>query len=121
MLTVSPETHGLIDYVTGALLSAKPEVLGFRPEHSSASAKVPKFLGLGLLAQNALTTHGVGVLRFLPMRMHLMTDYAAAAACLAAPLLLVDEERRKNAWVPFVLTGAALFTLAALTRSREQS
>jgi len=78
---VSTKTHGILDYLTGATLLAAPKALGIEDEPSAA--RVLRMAGAGATAYSLLTDYELGLVRVLPMPLHLALD--AASACCSPP------------------------------------
>ena len=76
--------HGVLDYLTGAVLLILPRVLGF----SDNSTAVMTFLAITVIIYSILTRYELGLIRVIPMRGHLGLDFVAAILTLAAPFFL---------------------------------
>lgn len=105
-MRLSTRVHGVLDYLTGAVLLLLPWVLGF-------GAKGPEGwvllgLGAGVVAYSLLTDYELGAARKLQMPVHLWMDALGGVLLAASPWLLGFDER---VWVPHVAVG--LFELAA--------
>jgi len=98
--------HGVIDYLWGVILLAAPWLFGF------ADVPVAKWVaivfGVGAIVYSALTAYELGVLRILPMSLHLVLDGAAGALLAISPVLLGFADR---VYLPHLLFG--LFSIAA--------
>jgi len=103
---IPTRAHGALDYISAALLTLAPPLLGWRPGLSAPLAAA----GLGTAAYSLLTRYewGVGDAP-LSMRQHLALDALQGAGFCAAALLL-DREPRE---VRLALAGYGLFALAA--------
>jgi hypothetical protein len=69
MRFISTRTHGVLDYVVGALLIVVPYILGFAD--GTAAQWVPQLLGLVAIGGALLTDYELGVMRVIPMPVHL--------------------------------------------------
>ncbi len=91
MRFIPTRTHGVIDYLTGALLVAAPYLLGFAD--GTAAQWVPQILGAALVGASLLTDYELGVVRVIPMPVHLVLDVAAGALLAASPWLFGFADR----------------------------
>ena len=113
MRFISTRTHGVIDYLMGALLLVAPYVLGFAD--GTAAQWVPQVLGAALVGAALLTDYELGAVRLIPMPVHLGLDLAAGALLAASPWLFGFSAR---VWVPHLVIG--LFEVAmSLITERE--
>jgi hypothetical protein len=108
--------HGVMDYLTGILLLAAPSLFGFAVLGGPA-AWVPRVAGLMILVQAMSTDYELGVMKMLPIGMHLMTDYVLGALLIASPWLLGFSGVRV-ATMTVVIMGALVIGLTALTQPR---
>src|SRR5689334_24238684 len=88
MQGISTQTHGLIDYVTGAAISMLP---GFFKCGPKATA-IFEAAGIGASAYSMLTDYERGMIRVIPMEAHLAMDAVSGMGLMAASLLLKDEK-----------------------------
>ena len=91
MRFIPTRTHGVIDYLTGALLVAAPYLLGFAD--GTAAQWVPQILGAALVGASLLTDYELGVVRVIPMPVHRLLDVAAGALLAASPWLFGFADR----------------------------
>jgi hypothetical protein len=105
--------HGVLDYLFGILYIALPLLLNW-PAPASTILMV---LGAGVLLYSVLTRYELGLLKLLPMPVHLALDLLGGLLLIAAPLFgWVDESVRPWFWV---LGGIELLiTLLTDTRPR---
>lgn len=102
---LSTRTHGVLDYLTAGTLLALPRMLGW-------SERVTNLLtasALGALGYSLLTRYELGLIKVLPMPVHLILDAISGATLCAAPLVLEDEAPEVKA----TLLGVGLFEIAA--------
>ncbi|KAA5543932.1 SPW repeat domain-containing protein [Adhaeribacter rhizoryzae] len=109
--------HGIIDYKYAALVSAAPELAGFKDEEKTATT-LCRVMGSGALMYSVFTRYELGLFRVMPFKTHLMIDFAANALAVTAPWLFgfYRNERARN-----VFLGAGLLGLAvgSLTQTQE--
>jgi hypothetical protein len=78
--------HGVIDYAWGVALIATPYLFGFAT--GGAAQWTAMAFGIGAILYSAATDYEVGLVRLLPMPLHLALDFAAGAALAATPWVL---------------------------------
>lgn len=71
---LSTKLHGITDYATGALLLAGSTGLEGTPR------RVARAVGASVLGQSLFTDYELGLVRVIPMRVHLALDMATGAA-----------------------------------------
>ena len=120
--------HGVVDYLMGVVLVGAPYVLGFglNPETglavNNAATYVPVTLGFALILYSLLTNYELGVVRRIPMRVHLGLDAASGALLALSPWLFGFAS---IIWIPHVIlglieAGTALFTETVPFRNRPR-
>jgi hypothetical protein len=127
MAVISTRLHGAGDYATGAGLLAAPNLLGV---DDPIAAGILRGTGAAILGLSAVTDYELGLLRRLPVPVHLLIDAATGAALAATGSLwlrrrgggLAGRLRRSGGgtanWLPHVVVGAAEIAGAALTARR---
>ncbi len=85
---VPSSVHGIFDYIGGIALIACPFIFGFY-SMGGIAVILPIVLGVGLILYSLLTDYERGIrgLKFIPMPVHLILDFVAAAFLVAAPFL----------------------------------
>ena len=83
--------HGVIDYLWGAALLSTPWLLGF--SDVSAAKWLAVAFGLGAFLYSAVTDYELGLLRILPMPVHLAIDGLGGALLAASPWLFGFADR----------------------------
>ena len=111
MRFIPTKIHGVLDYLTGALLIVAPYILGFAD--GTAAQWIPQILGAGAILYSLLTDYELGVMRAIPMPVHLFLDAASGALLAASPWLLGFSDR---VWLPHVILG--LFEIGAALTTR---
>jgi hypothetical protein len=109
--------HGVLDYMSGLLLLAAPNLLGFA-EIGGATAWVPRIVGLVILGQALMTDYELGVMKFIPISMHLMADYVVGALLLVAPFVFGISRRSLTATILLVVMALVALGAAAMTQPR---
>ena len=85
MRCLSTRTRAVIDYLAGVLLIAAPYLLGFADE--GAAQWIPIILGASALVYSLLTRYELGVLKLIPMPLHLLLDAGSGLLLAASPWL----------------------------------
>ena len=114
--------HGIFDYIGGIALLAAPNLFGFA-DGPTAAVMIPRIIGVIVLLHSICTLYEVGLIKILPMRVHLMNDYIASLFLAASPWLFGFNDGPSNQWMPHVIVGIAVFVLSLMTRTdnRESS
>ena len=107
---ISTRTHGLIDYAWATTAGTLPKMI----DGATATARLVRSAAASASANSMVTNYEGGVVRVMPMRMHLAMDALLGTALILAPLFLPRDERRYAA-IPVVLGAVALIT-GMLTR-----
>lgn len=107
--------HAPLDYITGGTTLMLPTLLG---RVGGPSATALRVWGVTAYLSGLLSRHELGVVRVLPMRVHLASD-ALGGAVLAAVPWLTGDRRSLRAWLPPVLVGSSEILLAATTRTSD--
>ncbi|MCF0074185.1 SPW repeat protein [Dyadobacter sp. CY261] len=115
MKIINTRLHGKIDYVAGLLFIASPWIFDFR--ESDAATWVLMAIGLLSVALSMFTDYEGGIVRSIPMRVHLTTDIFAGAFLASSPWLFGFAQ---DVFLPHLLMG--LFqVLAGLLTSAHPS
>lgn len=103
--------HGALDYAVALTLVIAPFVLGFRAE-SELAHWLSVFAGVGLVGYSLLTDYSMSARALIPIRLHLVFDFAAGAVFLITPFLAGFE----GSALPFyVIMGAAVIAVVLTT------
>ncbi|GAB1584110.1 MULTISPECIES: SPW repeat protein [Phyllobacteriaceae] len=113
MQIIPTRLHGILDYLTAALLILAPWLFGFAD--GSAAQWVPVAMGAGIILYSLLTSYEWGILHVIPMRLHLVLDFGGGILLLASPWLFGFADRL--IW-PHVTVGAMEIVVACLTYRR---
>jgi hypothetical protein len=104
--------HGLLEYVLGALFIAAPFLFGFTLDAAKAVSIVVGVLLLAFTAASALPT---GLIKSIPVRVHLVLDCLIAALMIAAPFLFAFD-KDGSATPVFIVVGVLYLLLTIATR-----
>jgi len=111
-MRLSTRTHGILDYLVGALLVALPWLLGFT--RGGAETWVPVALGGGAILYSLFTDYELGVVKKLQMPVHLWLDALSGAFLAASPWLLGFDE---HVWIPHLAAGLFEIVTAGMTNT----
>ena len=112
---ISTRTHGVLDYVVGALLIVVPYILGFAD--GTAAQWVPQLLGLVAIGGALMTDYELGVMRVIPMPVHLGIDIASGALLALSPWLFGFADR---VYWPHLVVGAMEIGAGLMTRTAPE-
>jgi hypothetical protein len=113
---IPTKVHAIVDAVTGPTLVAAPNVGGF--DDSAGSALSARAVGGGATVLSALTDYELGLVRLVPMRVHLALDAMNGALLAATPWLSRSAKRGKRYWLPHAIVGASEIALALMTKTQ---
>ena len=108
---MNTRTHGIIDYVAGAIIALSPWLFGFAA--GGAETWVPFAVGVGGLLYSLMTNYELGVVRVIPMSTHLALDAASGLLLAASPWLFGFADA---VFVPHLVLGLFEIGAAAMTR-----
>ena len=109
---ISTRTHGVLDYVVGALLIVVPYILGFAD--GTAAQWVPQVLGLVAIGGALMTDYELGVMRVIPMPVHLGIDVASGVLLAVSPWLFGFSDR---VFWPHLVVGIMEIGAGLMTRT----
>jgi hypothetical protein len=119
---VPTSVHGIFDYIGGILLIAAPFVFGFYSV-GGVAVILPMVLGVGLILYSLLTNYerGIPALKFIPMPVHLVFDFVAAALLAVSPFLFGFWNLAPNVWLPHVIAGVGVILLVLVSQTHPQA
>lgn len=97
---IDTKTHGIIDYVTGALLIVAPYLFGFAT--GGIEQWLPQLLGVAIIVMSLLTRYELSVAKVIPLKAHLGIDMASGALLAVSPWLFGFAD---VIWWPHLLVG----------------
>ena len=112
---VSTRQHGTADYATGAALLAAPRLLGCRDGVANA---VLRGAGVAKLGLSATTDYELGLVRRVPVPVHLAIDAATGALLVVGAARLRRRRAGVASWLPHGVVGITEIALAAVTERR---
>jgi hypothetical protein len=108
---IDTRTHGIIDYVTGALLLVAPYLFGFAT--GGIEQWLPQLLGAMTIGMSLVTRYELSIAKLVPLKLHLGVDMASGVLLAASPWLFGFAG---VIWWPHVLVGAMEIVIPLLTR-----
>ncbi len=111
---ISSRAHGILSYTVSSLLLAAPELL--RLKDQPAAALPPRAAGAVALVYSAFTDFEPAISRRLPLRAHLALDVVGGTLLAASPWLFRFASAGRRFWVPHVIAGSGVVSIAALSR-----
>lgn len=118
---VPTRVHGIFDYIGGIGLILAPFVFGFLSVGGIAVI-LPMVLGVGLIVYSLLTRYELGIpaVKFIPMPMHLLFDFVAAALLAASPFLFGFYHNTPNVWLPHLISGIVVILLVLVSQTQPR-
>ena len=111
MRFISTRTHGYLDYLIGIVVALSPWLFGFA---GSAVATLHVVAGVALIGAAALTDFELGVVRVIPVPVHLMLDAVIGVVLILSPVLF-DLQQYAGL---HVVAGVGYLAVAAMTSTR---
>ena len=112
MRFIPTRIHGVLDYIVGLLLIGAPWLLNFN--QGGAETWIPVILGISALIYSIFTRYELGLIKRIPMPVHLTLDIISGILLATSPWLFNFDER---VFLPHLILG--LFEIAVgLTTSK---
>ncbi|WDF66916.1 hypothetical protein PQ465_11425 [Sphingobacterium oryzagri] len=108
--------HTFFDYITALVLLVSPWILDFEEHHL---ASLISWLAAGLIVVQALTTnYEGGLIRVIPISVHLWFDVLLGTFLIISPFLLDFPTivHIMNTFLGFIILGLGLFTESRMRR-----
>ncbi|MGI4022432.1 MAG: SPW repeat domain-containing protein [Janthinobacterium lividum] len=113
---ISRKVHGGADYAYAALTAALPELVGFEGEEKAKL--LARIISGGTFAYTLLTHAEWGLLKVIPFKIHLITDFTAGVFAISAPWIFKFAENKK-ARNTFLALGLTSVVASLLTQPEE--
>jgi hypothetical protein len=113
---IPTSVHGTLDYLASGANLAFPTLLEL--DDAPAAALIPRLDGIAGTGYSLITDYEFGLLKVLPMPVHLIFDAAKGALLAYSPWLFGFAENGPRYWLPHVLMGTADI-LAAMTSKTD--
>jgi len=105
MRIIPTRMHGMMDYVIGVVIVASPWIFGFADESSTAKWTFV-VIGVVLLATSLMTNYELGLMKLVPMHVHLWADAIAGIVLALSPWIFgYADDAGSNAWLPALAIG----------------
>lgn len=108
--------HGMIDYAASGALYATPALLGL--SDVPPSSRTLRVASGAAVASSLLTDYELGVVKVVPMPVHLMLDAMSGALIAASPWLLGFAKEGSRYWLPHALMGTTEVLVALMSKTR---
>ncbi len=109
----------MLDYIVGIALILAPMIFGFE-QVGGAAVWLPRVLGVGLIAYSLVTRYELGVVKLIPMNIHLMFDFVAVLLLAASPWLFGFVNNPPNVWLPHLVVGLAVIAVVIVSQTEPQ-
>lgn len=113
---ITRSLHGIVDYQYAAMVSAAPELVGFKEEETATT--LCRVMGSGALLYSVFTRYELGLFRIMPFKTHLVIDAVANTMTATAPWLF-GFYRNTRARNTFLAAGLLGLMVAQLTQPDE--
>jgi hypothetical protein len=106
--------HAVLDYFVGLVLVLSPNLLGFA-DVGGAIPWIPRILGFMILLQAMMTDYELGVIKAVPIGIHLTTDYVMGLFIIGAPWFFGFSKLRVPT-MTHLIVGLLVLALTAMTQ-----
>lgn len=103
--------HGVLDYLFGLLFVVLPWLMGWTGE----AAWIMMVLGVGVLVYSILTRYELGLVKVIPMNVHLIIDLLGGLLLVASPFLFFTDP---NARIWYIVLGVIEIGAALLSSNQ---
>lgn len=107
---IDTRTHGIIDYLTGALLIVAPYLFGFAT--GGIEQWLPQLLGAAIIVMSLFTRYELSIARVIPLKLHLGVDLASGALLAVSPWLFGFANL---IWWPHLVVGVVEIVVVVMT------
>jgi hypothetical protein len=116
MRFMTTRMHGVADYLVGVVLIVVPYLLGFAD--GGPAQWIFQLLGAAAIIYSLLTRYEWGVVRLIPMPVHLMLDFGSGVLLAASPWLFGFADRL---FWPHVIFGLVEIAASLTTETRPRT
>jgi len=100
------------------VLIVAPWIFGFSDVDSAKWTAIG--VGVAVLASSIMTNYEWGLVRVIPMHVHLIADAALGVFLAASPWILGFSDEGTNVWLPHLLVGLGEIGVAAMSNPWPQ-
>lgn len=113
MKILPTKIHGVLDYLVGLILITLPMMMDFGEYRSESWV----LIGAGSLAliYSIFTNYEAGLIKYIPMRIHLIIDFISGAFVTASPWLLGFSDK---VYMPHLILGIFEMVAALITSTQ---
>lgn len=111
MKVIDTRTHGVLDYLTGALLLVAPYLFGFAD--GGIAQWLPQTLGAMTILMSLITDYELSVAKTIPLGVHLGVDVASGVLLAVSPWLFGFADL---IWWPHLLVGLMEIVVPLVTK-----
>lgn len=116
MRIIPTNIHTTIDFILAPLLIASPWIIDFAPIKTAEHIMVN--IGILILMQTIFSDYEAGLIKMLPMPMHLIIDILLGIFLMASPWLY---KFNSQVYFPQLLLGASLILAGLLTKKLSKA
>ena len=109
--------HGTLDYAASAFNLLAPSLLDLKD--SPAASRIPRLNGAAGVTSDLLTDYELGLVRAIPMPLHLALDAAKGVLLASSPWLFGFADKGTRYWLPHVAVGTIDVLGALITRKKS--
>ena len=113
MKFISTKIHGVLDYLVGIFLIVSPWIFRLNPTEAEGIV----FIVLGIMAfiYSIFTNYELGLIRIIPVKIHLMLDILSGIVLAASPWLF---EFSDEVYIPHLVLGLFEITAGFMTQTK---
>ena len=113
MKIISTKIHGVLDYLVGTFLILSPWIFGLNPTEPEGVI----FIVLGIMAfiYSIITNYELGLIRIIPVKLHLMLDILSGIVLAASPWLF---EFSGKVYIPHLVLGLFEIVAGLITQTK---
>lgn len=115
MKIIDTKTHGYLDYIMGVFLILAPSL--FSLDMHAIQSTVFYASGAGVIIYSLLTDYEVGLIKIIPMKIHLILDILSGILLTASPWIFGFQE---IIYGPHLALGIIEICAALLTTSKRR-
>lgn len=113
MKIISTKAHGYIDYIMGILLLVSPSL--FNLDMENIQSIILYVAGATIIFYSLLTSYEVGIIKIIPMKVHLILDILSGLMLAASPWIFGFSE---IVYAPYLVLGLLEICAALMTSSK---
>ncbi|HEU5121679.1 MAG TPA: SPW repeat protein [Candidatus Saccharimonadales bacterium] len=119
MKVLSAKVHTIIGLIVGVVLFLAPAIFGFGA--NQAATLTAQLVGVFIVFSELITTSKASLLKVVPMRVHLVLDYATGIFLAISPWLFGFASMPANEWVPHLIVGVLVVGYALITNPAAET